>query len=176
MSKPYEGTVVTVGKSQGEIDDMLTRRGITDIRWTTTNSLKVLEFHHALKGEKLGNCHGTTYTKCEVTGSYHKSWMNHPVFRIRSVLGVRIVVAWTIDEKEQRRLMRLLYWMLKSKFEIVDAGLVVFEEEFMPHLTLGQGRRMWDSFKPHLEEQIAAGKDLSAGIGEVPLVALGAGE
>ena len=71
--------------------------------------------------------------------------------------------------------MRLLFWMLKSKFEIIDAGLVVFEEEFMPHLTLGQGRRMCGRSKPELERRIDEGQDLSAGIGESALVAIGAG-
>lgn len=174
-TKPYAGTEVSVGKTQGQIDDLLSSRGIVDIRWTSTATLKVVEFHHIVHGEKIGNCTGTTSHACEVTGKTHASYLNHIRRAVRAVLGVRIVLAWTADEKEQRRLMRLLFWMLKSKFEIIDAGLVVFEEEFMPHLTLGQGRRMWDAFAPELERLIEGGTDLSAGIGDSGLIAIGAG-
>lgn len=176
VSKPYAGTDVSVGKSQGQIDDLLTTRGIRDIRWTSTATLKVVEFHHIVHGEKIGNCSGTTSRACEVTGKTHASYVNHIRRAVRAVLGVRIVLNWSIDEREQRRLMRLLFWMLKSKFEIIDAGLVVFEEEFMPHLTLGQGRRMWDAFAPELNRRIDLGHDLSAGIGEDMLLALGDGQ
>ena len=176
-AKPYEGTEVSVGKSQGQIDDMLSRRGITDIRWTTTTALKVLEFHHALWGSPLDPPQWTKDGRmCSQHGVVHRSGYGHKLRSLRAVLGVRIVVAWTDEEKEQRRLMRLLFWMLKSKFEIVDAGLAVFEEEFMPHLTLGQGRRMWDAFRPELERRIEEGMDLSAGIGEDALRALPPGE
>lgn len=178
MAKPYEGTVVSVGKSQGEINDMLAQRGITDVRWTATATLRVLEFHHAIT-ERLDDewCYSAIDCSAPAVGIRRRGGRHfaHKKQRIRAVLGVRIVLAWTSEEKEQRRLMRLMYWMLKSKFEIVDAGLAVFEEEFMPHLTLGQGRRMWDSFAPELERRIKDGMDLSAGIGDSALLAIGAG-
>lgn len=171
MTKPYEGTTVSVGKTQGEIDDMLAGHGIVDVRWTTTTTLKMVEFHHRVKGEKTGR--SPEYGTCPEHGIKHR--IQHNLYAIRAILGVRIVVAWTIDEREQRRLMRLLYWMLKSKFEIVESGLAVFEEEFMPHLTIDRGRRVYDRFKIGLDEAIAAGEDLSAGIGNSGLLAIGSG-
>jgi hypothetical protein len=171
MSKPYEGTEVSIEKTQGQIDTLLSEHKITDIRWTSTSALKVLEFHHVTH-ERVVDSRGSEewcYNRVgcatpQFAGGRHHT---HVKYRIKAVLGVRIVLVWPADdERERRRLMRVLWWMLKSKFEIVDAGLVVFEEEFMPHLTLGQGRRLWDAFKPELERRIEEGQDLSAGIGD----------
>lgn len=173
MSKPYEGTSVSAEKTQGQIDELLREHKISDIRWTTTMALKALEFHHALIEQKRpcswrrGYCH-QHYSSSSDDAKHERT--------VRAVLGVRIVVGWSHQEDERRRLMRVLWWMLKSKFEIVDAGLVVFEEEFMPHLTLGRGRRVYDDFKVSLEDAIARGADLSAGIGDVGLIAIGPGK
>lgn len=172
MTKPYANTDVSVEKSQMQIDTLLAAHRITDIRWTSTTTLKALEFHHAVREVTEKDCWG--YQPC--ADNPKRNHRSHKVTKVRAVLGVRIVVAWSADDKERRRLMRVLWWMLKSKFEIVDAGLVVFEEEFMPHLTLGQGRRMWDAFRPELERRIEEGHDLSAGIGnESALLAIGSG-
>lgn len=169
-TKPYQGTDVSVEKSQAQIDTLLAAHRIRDIRWTTTSALKVLEFHHVTRERIVPDdwCYSsTTCTDPDARGrgGRHES---HRKTRVKAVLGVRIVVAYPsdADDRERRRLMRVLWWMLKSKFEIVDAGLVVFEEEFMPHLTLGQGRRLWDAFAPELARRIAEGQDLSAGIGD----------
>ncbi|MDP9266381.1 MAG: hypothetical protein M3O91_09740 [Chloroflexota bacterium] len=170
-AKPYQGTVVAAERSQAEVDALLTKRGVTDIRWTSTATLKVLEFHHPLR-EVIGQT--KSYERCPVHGKYHPRSAQHPLYKVRAVLGVRVVVALPADDAERRRLMRVLFWMLKSKFEIVDAGLAVFEEEWMAYLTLGQGRRVYDGFKPFLEQKIADGVDLSAGIGHDGLLAIAA--
>ena len=171
MTKPYDGTEVSAEKTQGQIDELLRAHKITDIRWTTTRALKALEFHHALREQTEDWCYSRE-PGCPLTRGAHHA---HYKEKIRAVLGVRIVVGWDHDERERRRLMRVLWWMLKSEFEIVDAGLVVFEEEFMPHLTLGTNRRVYDDFKNQLEAAVERGQDLSAGIGDAGLIAIGPG-
>jgi hypothetical protein len=172
MSPAYANTEIGVGKSQGGIEDLLNERGVSDIRWTQTAMLKILEFSFPLrevvKPAKVRKYH--TYR-----GTYERV-LEKAEYSIRAVLGVRIVVNWNVDPQEQKRLMRVLFWMIKSKFEIIDAGLAVFEEEFMPHLTLGRGRRVFDEFRPKLEAAIKRGDDLSAGIGDAGLVAIGPGK
>ena len=64
-------------------------------------------------------------------------------------------------EKEQRRIARVLFWHIKSKLEIVESGAITFEQEFMPHLTLGRGRTVYDEFKPMLDAAIDEKRDLS---------------
>jgi hypothetical protein len=36
--------------------------------------------------------------------------------------------------QEQRRVWRVIYWLLKSRFEAVEAGAETFEQAFLPHL------------------------------------------
>ena len=172
--KAYAGTEIGVGSSQGSIEDLLGERGVIDVRWTQTAVLKILEFSFPLrevvKPARIKTVHrygGSSYTRTLEPAEY----------KVRAVLGVRIVLSWLQDPREQRRLMRVLYWMLKSKFEIIDAGLAVFEEEFLPHLTLGRGRRVFDDFAPRLEAAIRkSGGDLTDGIGVAGQLAIGAGE
>ena len=174
MTKPYADTEVSAEKTQGQIDELLRLHKITDIRWTTTTTLKAVEFHHALVEPTEQTCYDY---QCRDVYRIERRGRHAPHVKahVRAVLGVRIVVGWDHDERERRRLMRVLWWMLKSKFEIVDAGLVVFEEEFMPHLTLGTNRRVYDDFKNQLEAAIERGQDLSAGIGDAGLIAIGPG-
>lgn len=137
MTTPaYAGTRVGVPQSRSEIERLLEKRGVRDFRVTTSGSLFALDFNWPLKDERG---------------------------RVRTVLGVRIVAPWPQDDEKRRRQMaRVLYWHLKSKLEAVEAGLLSFEEEFLPHLTLGRaGPRVWDDAKPMIEEAIREGKDLS---------------
>jgi hypothetical protein len=133
----YGKTRVAVGQTEGAIKQMLAKRGVTDTRFTTTSALFALEFNWALR---------------------HGKRRDSPV---RSILGVRIVAPWSADEREQRRIARVLYWHLKSKLEVVESGVLAFEEEFLPHLTLGRGRTVYDTFKPMLDAAIAERKDLA---------------
>lgn len=148
-TEPYGDTKVPVAQSRAAIEDLLEKRGVRDRRVTTTATLFALDFNWPLRDKKGG---------------------------LRTVLGVRIVAPWPEDEKQRRRMARVLYWHLKSKLEAVEAGLLSFEEEFLPHLTLGRaGPRVWDDAKPAIEEAIAAGKDLSHDLMGGALRALGSG-
>ena len=167
MSRAYATTTVGVSTSQGGIEDLLQEQGVTDVRWTQTATLKALEFSFPLR---------ELVKPARMSQGYVKRVLEPAEYAVRAVLGVRIVVSWSADPKEQRRLMRVLFWMLKSKFEIIESGLAVFEEEFMPHLTLGRGRRVFDDFVPRLAAAIKeSGGDLSDGIGSAGQLALHAG-
>jgi hypothetical protein len=131
----YESTRVPVPQSRREIEGLLEKRGVRDYRVTTSGALFALDFNWPLK-DRRG--------------------------QVRAILGVRLVSPWPDDDKQRRRMARVLYWHLKSKLETVEAGLLSFEEEFLPHLTLGRaGPRVWDDAKPAIEAAIAKGQDLS---------------
>lgn len=145
----YSDTKVPVAQSRSAIEDLLERRGVRDRRVTTTSTLFALDFNWPLRDKKGA---------------------------LRTVLGVRIVAPWPDDERERRRMARVLYWHLKSKLEAVESGLVAFEEEFLPHLTLGRaGPRVYDDFKPALEEAIREGRSLDHDLMGTSLRALGPG-
>jgi hypothetical protein len=131
----YAETRVPIPQSRTAIEGLLEKRGVRDFRVTTTASLFALDFNWPLKDKRGG---------------------------LRTILGVRIVAPWPENERARRRMARVLYWHLKSKLEAVEAGLLSFEEEFLPHLTLGRaGPRVWDDARPAIEEAIKEGRDLS---------------
>lgn len=146
----YTDTKVPVAQSRHAIEELLEKRGVQDRRVTTTAALFALDFNWPLRDERG---------------------------KVRTVLGVRIVAPWPADERERRRMARVLFWHLKSKLEAVESGLLSFEEEFMPHLTLGRaGPRVWDDFKPRLEEAIREQRPLDQDLLGTSLRALGSGE
>jgi hypothetical protein len=145
----YADTKVPVAQTTRAIEDLLERRGVTDRRTTTTAALFALDFNWPLRDAKGA---------------------------LRTILGVRMVAPWPNDERERRRMARVLYWHLKSKLEAVESGLLSFEEEFLPHLTLGRaGPRVWDDAKPAIEEAIKSGRELGHDMLGPSLRALGSG-
>lgn len=161
MSPAYDDTKIPVSRSKGQIEELLAARGVTDTRFTTTATLFAVEFNWPLQ-EKIGECPGSGAACWAKAGKWHgNNAKPHPITKVVGVLGVRMVAPWPADEREQRRIARVVMWHLKTKLETVEAGVLTFSEEFLPHLTLGRGRRVWDEFRPRLEAAIADGRDLS---------------
>lgn len=148
-TEAYGTTKVPVAQSRTAIEALLEQRGVRDFRVTTSAAVFALDFNWPLADDRG---------------------------RLRTVLGVRIVSPWPDDDKLRRRMARVLYWHLKSKLEAVEAGLISFEEEFLPHLTLGRaGPRVWDDAKPAIEDAIREGRDLSHDLMGSAMRALGSG-
>lgn len=68
--------------------------------------------------------------------------------------------AW---RKAVRQRWRALALMVKAKLEAVESGIVTFEEEFMAHLVLPDGRTTGETLLPQVEEAYALGT-MPAGI------------
>jgi hypothetical protein len=84
--------------------------------------------------------------------------------------GIRFVVATPPgDQQEERRLWRCLLLSIKSKLEVVESGIATFEEEFLAHTVLPDGRTFAEWAEPQL--------DAAVGNGWMPsgLLALGSG-
>lgn len=166
----YENTSVPVMQSKASIEAVLAKYHVTDIRWTqsVTDHIFVVEFNYPVKRQHDGG----KYVK--VNG--RSRWVDH--YKVIAVAGVRISIQWPDDEREQRRRARVLYWHLKSKLEAVEAGVVSFTEEFLPHIHIGEGRTVYDALAPMVARRSEeAGGDLSiafsAALREIP--ALGSG-
>lgn len=71
----------------------------------------------------------------------------------RVATGNELVAA--IDQKNRQR-WRLLYLVVKAKLEAVQAGVVVFEEEFMSFIVTASGQTIGEYMLPRLR---AAGKE-----------------
>jgi hypothetical protein len=57
-------------------------------------------------------------------------------------------------DQEIRRLWRALLLVIKAKIEIVESGILTFEEEFMPYILTADGRTLGEWVKPQLERHV----------------------
>ncbi len=60
------------------------------------------------------------------------------------------------DERQRWRLMRALYWYLKTKIEAVQLGLVDLEHEFLPYLLTKEGRTVFEQLQDTLPKMLEA--------------------
>lgn len=61
-------------------------------------------------------------------------------------------------KQEYRRRWRVLLLALKAKLELVDAGLVSFEDEFLAQTCLPDGTTIADTIQPQIQQAITEGK------------------
>lgn len=59
--------------------------------------------------------------------------------------------------QEYRRRWRVLLLALKAKLELVDAGLVSFEDEFLAQTCLPDGTTIADTIQPQIQQAIKEG-------------------
>lgn len=60
--------------------------------------------------------------------------------------------------KETRRLWRVLALGIKAKLEMVESGVVTFEEEFLPHFVMPDGKTVAQHAIPALERAAMTGE------------------
>jgi hypothetical protein len=67
------------------------------------------------------------------------------------------------NERESRRIWRVLYYHMKSVFEAADSGVMEFRELMLPYVVVGDGRTIAQHILPKLAESVAAGRLLGDG-------------
>lgn len=60
-------------------------------------------------------------------------------------------------EQAVRQSWRALALVIKAKLEAVESGITEFEDEFMAHITLPDGRSVGDFMKPQIEQAYLSG-------------------
>lgn len=63
--------------------------------------------------------------------------------------------AW---EQACRQKWRAMYLVIKAKLEAVEAGISVFEDEFMAHIVLPDGQTVGEYMTPQIEAAYSTGK------------------
>ncbi|MFA7702693.1 MAG: hypothetical protein WCX80_04560 [Patescibacteria group bacterium] len=155
----YKNTVVSWGKSQAEIMKLLGKYGISEIRFTNLNSETMNQAGFEM--EK-----GTIALVLE----FFKTT------KLSDGLGGRIPIKIIIpdiagDDKSKNQAFRVFFWYLKNKFIAIDSGLVEFEQEFMPHISIGKGNplsNMYYAFKDKILPSIVSGKNADIKMIESP--------
>ena len=144
-TKSYKNTNINWTRSQGLILKLLESREIQEIRFT---QLSWETIHTAgVTMEKDTYALMIEFLKLVPSGK----------------IPIRIFVPNLVNNNEKLRnqAYRVLFWYLKTKFEAIDTGLVEFEQEFMPHISLGKGNGLMNvfyAFKQKILPSIASGQ------------------
>lgn len=141
--KAYKTTKVNWARTQGQIVELLEKKGIKDVQFT---------FLSAEKANKNGIIteEGTSALDTRFIIPYSPQG-----------IGVRILVP-NITEQNRNQMHRLLLWYLKSKFEAIESGLVEVIQEFLPHLVIqdkeGKMATMYQIIGPQYMKSLESGE------------------
>lgn len=116
---PYDYTQVAVERSQAEIRRLLSRFNVEATRFTSFPAYALLEF---VRRDPDGN--GVIPYRITVQPKVGKQPRN---------------TQRELDRAE-KQVWRVVYYWLKSKLEAIQFGLLEFEQEFLPHMLLADGR------------------------------------
>lgn len=139
-----EKTQVSPEKSRNEIETILKRYGATGFcyGWESYNAviMFIANDRHIRFILPLPNPKYEKFT--------HKDKWNK-----RTELQVQNLVEQTTRQK-----WRALTLAIKAKLESVNSGITTFENEFLAHVVLPNGKTVGDTLKPQLEESYSSGK------------------
>lgn len=143
MSGRYaEGTTVTPESSQAEIAGLVRRYGATAFA-------SGYEAHRALV---QFTAQGRTVRFVLTLPDSDKPFRVTEGGRQRNAQQ-----AYAAMQAEERRLWRALALAIKAKLEVVGSGIATFEEEFMAHIVLPDGRTVGEHVTPAIESSYASG-------------------
>lgn len=119
--RPYSDTKVTVAKSRAEIAKLLDAHGVKAVQWTTFGEASMLRFSFEHEGH---------------------------AFMVRMLVdperqGDKPPTYWTPAERERhwvdesKRLHRTMYWAIKSRLEVIEAGLESPLQVWLPAIESG---------------------------------------
>jgi hypothetical protein len=79
--------------------------------------------------------------------------------------GRTLKTEWALKKKDQidRTRWRQLYLVIKAKLEAVEAGIAVYEEEFMAFVVTNSGETIGEIVMPHLQGITSGRRRLLAG-------------
>jgi hypothetical protein len=135
MGRYASDTQVNMQRSRAEIERTLTRYGATGFMYGSAGDRAVVAFE--AEGRRVKFTIPIEPIECfRLTPSQQFQ---------RSDDGTRS--AW---EKAQRQKWRALALVIKAKLEAVESGIVEFEDEFLAHIVLPDGRTMGELARPQL--------------------------
>lgn len=148
MSRFAQGTTVPVEKTKAEVEKTLIRFGATGFvsAWLGTSAAIMFE----IKGRRV-----KFVLPLPEYGKTHGGRYNYILSREQC-------------EAETRRRWRALLLALKAKLEVVESGIATFEEEFLAHVVLPDGKTVGQWMQPQLASVYETGR--------MPPLMLGAGE
>lgn len=154
MAGYAEGTTVPPERSRMEIEQILRRYGADQFvaGWDTTRA--VLGF--TADGRQVR----FFLPMPSVEDMPHRDGNNHTLTSAQRMKRL---------EGEERRRWRALALAIKAKLEVVASGIAEFEDEFLAHIVMPDGRTVAEHVRPGIEDAYETGQV------RMPLLALEAG-
>lgn len=142
MSRYAENTSVSSEKSRAEIERTLVRYGATGFMYGWQENLAMIQF-------VMQNRH----IKFVLPMPDRDKFRLTPTGKSRPPAGV--TKEW---EQGCRQSWRALALAIKAKLEAVEAEITEFEEEFLAHIILPDGKRVGDYLVPQLKAAYDSGE------------------
>lgn len=141
MTRYAEQTTVPSDRSRAEIERTLTRYGATTFQYGWTDGRAVIGF--AMKDRQI---------RFVLPLPARAEFTKTPTGKDRASSQVTKSHA-----QAERQRWRALALMVLAKLEAVEAGIVTFEEEFLPHTVLPSGRTVFEEIAPAVSLAYASG-------------------
>ena len=142
--KYAEKTDVSAEKSRAEIETILRRYGATGFAygWDETSAVLGFKVHNRQIKFIL-----------EMPDPNDQKFWRTPERKFERSRE-QALAAW---EQATRQRWRALVLVIKAKLEAVEAGISVFEQEFMAHIVLPNGQTVGDYVLPQIEQAYQTG-------------------
>lgn len=139
MGRYAEKTMVSSERSRNEIESTLTRYGATGFAYGWQGTVAIIGFQMLNRSIKFS---------LPMPDKGSKEFWTTPSGRRRND-SVAAEIAW---EQATRQRWRALALAVKAKLEAVASQITTFEEEFMAHIVLPNGKTAGQYFLPQVEQ------------------------
>lgn len=143
MSKFARYTEVTQEKTKVEIETTLRKYGAEQFISGWNNNTAAVGFRMK---DRMVRFYLPMPSKEEFKKDKKKPWI------IRGETEISKLI-----DQEQRQRWRCLLLVIKAKLEAVESGIAQFEEEFMAHIVLPNGKTVGEFMKPQIEHAYKTG-------------------
>jgi hypothetical protein len=143
MPRYAESTAVSSDRSRAEIETILSRYGASRFMygWDQQSAMIAFEMH----GRRI-------QFLLPLPDRGAEEFTRTPTGRVRA--ASQVAEAY---EQAVRQRWRALALVIKAKLEAVDAGITVFEDEFMAHIVLPSGETVGHWMRPQIEASYRSG-------------------
>lgn len=146
MSVYAKDTVVSVEKSRAEIESILSRYGASAFAYATNLDKAMIQFQAS--GRRIMFC-------LVLPDRQAKIYTHGYAGRGRKLSDSEAFIKW---EQGCRQIWRCLALAIKAKLESVESGIASFEDEFMAHIVMPDGKTVSHHMKPQIEAAYTSGK------------------
>lgn len=147
MSIYAQNTLVSSERSRAEIENILSRYGAEAFAYATNNNKAMIQFQAHER---------------RIMFILELPDKNHPIFTNK--LGKTYLHKFSIEESHKkweqacRQKWRCLALAIKAKLESVESGIATFEDEFLAHIVMPDGKTVSTHTKNLIETAYKTGK------------------